>query len=235
MERGFAASYDRRSQLNFGVRPPTGWLMQASTVFRRALWITALLTGLSACRQGPLPVPDELPLGTFVIDLEGVAYVGGDTVHIAERVRGTACLRLGNAVLLDSRDLSRRRFLFFFPNIPAPTGRRTVAFKWPESPDVFEADGHLNHGPLMHRGVSSSLHVISGSADLSAASSADIRGELRARLAEPVLIGDGIDAVTVVDTTTTRALMTLRGSFRADTGRGEQCEFRRWWELRRRK
>jgi hypothetical protein len=194
--------------------------------------IAALLVALAACRDRPLPAPNELALGTFVIDLHGVAYLRGDTVHVAERLRGTACMHVENGVSLDSRDLARRRFFFHFPNLPAPTGRRTVVFRGPELLNAPEPTGHLNHDPLMRRGLSSLL-VITGEATLSTASLADVRGELRVRLAEPVLIGHGIDAVRVVDTNTTRALMSLRGSFRADTGRGEQCEFRRWWDLRR--
>ena len=197
---------------------------------RPAFRIAAVLIGLASCRDEPLPAPGELAPGTFVIDLDGVAYVRGDTMRVAERVRGTACVRFGSWVLLESRDLSRRMFVFHFPNIPAPTGRRTVMFSWPESVNAFEPTGHLNHGPLMRRGLASSLQVITGQADLSTVSLADIRGELRARLAEPVMIGQHPDAVTVVDTTTTRGLFTLRGVFRADTGRGEQCEFQRWWE-----
>jgi hypothetical protein len=201
--------------------------VQVSTLWRLPFWIAALLAGLTSCREGPLPAPSELAPGTFVVDLEGVAYLRGDTVRIAERLRGTACVRFGNWVLLDSRDLSRRRFSFHFPNLPAPTGRRTVPFNGPEVVDAVGPTGHLNHVPLMHRGLSS-LAIITGQADLSTVSLADVRGELRARLAEPVIIGHGIDAVQVVDTSTTRGLMTLRGSFRADTGRGEQCESPRW-------
>src|SRR5688500_16722860 len=144
----------------------------------RAFCIAGLVIGLATCRDGPLPAPHELPLGTFVIDLDGVAYLGGDTVRIAERLRGTACRPFEDWLWLDSRDLRQRRFAFHFPRIPAPTGRVMAAFKGPRPPGPFDARGHLNH-PL----VAYSWHFISGHADLSAASIADIRGELRGRLA----------------------------------------------------
>lgn len=193
-----------------------------------AFLVAPLLVSFAACRDAPLPAPEELALGTFVMDLQGFAYVRGDTVPIAERLRGTACLRLEHWITLESRHLSwRRHVVLYFPRIPAPTGRLTETFDGLQSRDAFKAHGHLIH-PLRN------ARVISGHADLSAVSIADIRGELRARLAEPTMIGHGFDAPVVVDTTTTHALLTLRGSFRADTGRGEQAECRRWWDPRTR-
>lgn len=144
-----------------------------------AVGMAVLLGGLVACR-GPVPPPGELALGTFVADLDGIAYTVRDTVRITERVQGTACL-LGDFVLLDSRDMSRR-FLFFFPAVATPTARHPLG-------RGTRAEGHLNHSPLMRRGGFTSLLAVGGHVDLVAVSPDDIRGELRVRLAQPVSTG----------------------------------------------
>jgi hypothetical protein len=174
----------------------------------------ALFSGLAACRPGPVPAPAELPLGTFVADLEGVAYHTRASVRIAERVEGTACL-LGDYVLLDSRDFSRR-FLFYFPSVAGPATRHPLAL---EAPWTRRAAGHLNHGPLMRQGFTS-LNAVGGYANVAAASPGDVRGELRVRLAQAVLTGRGPGDR---EADTTHGAVGLNGSFRADTRRGERC------------
>ena len=47
-----------------------------------AVWMTAFLGGLVACR-GSVPPPGELALGTFIADLNGIAYTPRDTARIA--------------------------------------------------------------------------------------------------------------------------------------------------------
>jgi hypothetical protein len=184
--------------------------MDVSRVCQAAVWIGALLVGELACRAA-LPRPDQLELGTFVADLDGVAYTSRDTVRIAERVEGIAC-RLADFVLLDSRDFSRR-FVFFFPSIATPVARYPLGLR-------TRATAHLNHGPLMDRGGFTSLSAVGGYVDLVAVSSGDIRGELRVRLAQAVSTGRRPDDV-VADTT--GGVVALVGSFRADTRRGERC------------
>jgi len=180
-------------------------------VSRASRWLTALLAALVACR-GPVPPPGDLALGTFVADLDGVAYTVRDTVRIRERVQGTACV-LGDFVLLDSRDMSRR-FLFFFPQVAAPAARHPLA-------RGTQAEGHLNHSPLMHRGGFTSLIAVGGHVDLVAASPEDIRGELRVRLAQTVMTGPGRDDYV---TDTTAGVVALNGSFRAVRRRPERCD-----------
>ena len=178
---------------------------------RASILLTALLGSLIACR-GPVPPPGDLALGTFVADLDGVAYTVRDTVRIRERVQGTACL-LGDFVLLDSRDMSRR-FLFFFPQVARPAARHPLARGTP-------AEGHLNHSPLMHRGGFTSLIAVGGHVDLLSASPNDIRGELRVRLAQTIMMGPGRNDYAV---DTTLGVVALNGSFRAVRRRPEQCD-----------
>lgn len=185
--------------------------MRIPEVSRAAVWMAAFLGGLVAC-QGPVPPPGELALGTFVADLDGVAYTPRDTVRITERVQGTACL-LGDFVLLDSRDFSRR-FLFFFPAVATPAARHPLGVG-------ARANGHLNHSPLMRRGGFTSLLAVGGHVDLVAVSPDDIRGELRVRLAQSVSTGRGRDDV-VADTTA--GVVALSGSFRAVRRRPERCD-----------
>ena len=168
------------------------------------------LAAPSGCRR-PIPPPAELSLGTFIADLDGLTYTPRDTVRIRERVEGTACL-LGDFVLLDSRDFSRR-FLFFFPAIATPAARHPLGLDTP-------ANGHLNHSPLMRRGGFTSLNAVGGYVDLVAPSPGDIRGELRVRLAQAVM-QDGDRRDLVADTSA--GVVALTGSFRADTRRGEAC------------
>ena len=175
-----------------------------------AFCVVAVLAALVGCRR-PIPPPHELALGTFIADLNGLTYTPRDTVRIRERVEGTACL-LGDFVLLDSRDFSRR-FLFFFPNITTPSARHPLGLD-------TRANGHLNHAPLMRRGGFTSLNAVGGYVDLVAFSPGDIRGGLRIRLAQAVM-RDGDRHDLVADTSA--GVVALTGSFRADTRRGEAC------------